>query len=187
MFKTSATENQGYFVGRYEARTTVSRGSNNVALTEVNVKPNDFVYNYITQIDAAEQSKSMYNKDINNFTSDLINSYAWDTTILFLQEFDNRTSKPKPYSWQTSLNNNFAIKGTNNFTNTSQHDKICNIWDMASNNYEWTTETATISSPCVLRGGLYNMSDHYTSYRYSITKNSALTSYTFRPIIYIKN
>ncbi len=41
-----------------------------------------------------------------NFESDLMNSYAWDTAIVFLQKFDNRANKAslKPYSRQNSLN-----------------------------------------------------------------------------------
>ena len=38
----------------------------------------------------------------NNFKSDLVNSYAWDTTIVFAQTFDNRLDKTNQYSKQTS-------------------------------------------------------------------------------------
>ena len=88
-------------------------------------KPDSQVWNYVTQNKAAELSKDMY-KD-KTFTSDLMNSYAWDTAIVFIQKVTN-----KNYANQNSLNeNDIANQGTNNLAVANQ-DKICNIWDMAS-------------------------------------------------------
>jgi len=157
-------------------------------LTVATVKPNDYVYNCITQPDAATQSRTMYNSNTSNFTSDLMNSFAWDTAIVFLQEFDNRTSKPKAYSIQSGLNSSLAEKGTNNSTNTAEQDIICNIWDMASNNREWTTETYPYSyKSWVSRGGLYNLNTYYTSIRCYDSTSTAYDRISFRPILYLKN
>ncbi len=139
---------KGYYIGRYEARTTVQRTTTGDATTIVTEKIEDPVYNYVTQLQASERSRNMYASE--NFESDLVNSYAWDTAILFLQEFDDRADKSIKYSLQTSLNNSVSQTGTTT-------DKICNIYDMASNCYEWTTETAInntnpASIPCVERG-----------------------------------
>lgn len=139
---------KGYYIGRYEARTTVQRTATGDATTIVTEKIEDPVYNYVTQLQASERSRNMYASE--NFESDLVNSYAWDTAILFLQEFDDRADKSIKYSLQTSLNNSVSQTGTTT-------DKICNIYDMASNCYEWTTETAInntnpASIPCVERG-----------------------------------
>jgi len=189
MFKTSATENQGYFVGRYEARTGTKRTSN-TTLTVATVKPNDYVYNCITQPDAATQSRTMYNSNTSSFNSDLMNSYAWDTAIVFLQEFDNRTKKYGVYSIALSLNYSLAEKGTNNLS-ASQQDKICNVWDMASNAYEWTTETsiyANFKLPCVLQGGLCgSTNDAGTRDSTSTTDAGALGYNAFRLALYLKN
>ena len=137
-FKNKAQNNYGYYIGRYEAR------KNGTQLTE---KANDTVFNKITQTNASRVSIEMYNE--NNFESDLMNSYAWDTAITFLQKFDNRSNKSIPYSRQISLNyDNLAIKGTNNLSNIDNQDVICNIWDMASNCSEWSTETC---QPCTVR------------------------------------
>ena len=186
-FKTSVTKNGGYYIGRYEARTATKRTSN-TTLTPVTIKPNDYVYNNITQPQAATQCRNMYNSNTSSFTSDLINSYAWDTAIVFLQEFDNRSNRPTVYPLQTSLNTSLAEKGTNNLSNTSQQDKICNIWDMASNDWEWTTETSTESGyPCVVRGGLYNRDYNYPSYRTSLSTDRSSGLDSFRPLLYLKN
>ena len=129
----------------------------------------------ITQPDAATVSRGMYSDS--NFESDLMNSYAWDTAIVFLQKFDNRANKTKPYSRQNSLNtrsDGLASQGTNNLSDASKQDVICNVWDMASNCNEWTTETSSDSSrPCTYRGGYYN---------YSKASARALASATVRAI-----
>lgn len=138
----------------------------------------------MTQNKASELSKNMYN-NILPFTSDLINSYAWDTAIVFEQAFDNRTTdKTWLYSKQNSLNTSLATTGTNNLTDTTKQDKICNIWDMASNCWEWTTETYSYSNyPCVNRGGGYRDSCNYTSSRYSQLHDRCLQPQFFPPTL----
>ena len=179
-FINSAKTNHGYYIGRYEARKSLSGN-----LTEVGT---DSVYNNINQLNAATASRNMYTSD--KFTSDLINSYAWDTAIVFEQKFDNRTTdKTKPYSKQTGLNMaSLATTGTNNLTDTTKQDKICNIWDMASNCLEWTTETdndATLNIPCTCRGGNYNYSSHDTSNRFRTQLYTSESYYSFRPLLYV--
>ena len=118
----------------------------------------------------------MYNSI--NFTSDLMNSYAWDTVILFLQSCGTNTK----YSRQSSLNiDSIASTGTIN-------DKQCNVYDIASNVREWITETSSYPEhPCVGRGGNYVYSNDYASYRtYDIISYSA-DRIGFRPILYIND
>ena len=185
VFKTSATKNKGYYIGRYEARSVTPRTASSNALAQVTVKPNDYVYNYVTQPQAANLARNMYGED-KKFTSDLINSYAWDTAIVFLQTFDNRTDKTKPYSRQNSLNTSLAPQGTNHLTDLAKQDKICNIWDMASNDFEWSTETRSRSgTPCVDRGGSYNDSNYYTSRRTGNSTSIAGDYDGFRPALYL--
>ena len=50
-----------------------------------------YVYNYVTQQQAADLSRNMYDST-KSFTSDLMNSYAWDTATLFLQECGNNVT-----------------------------------------------------------------------------------------------
>ena len=181
-FKNKVTNTtHGYYIGRYESRKNG---------TQVTVKASDTVYNKITQPDAATVSRGMYSSD-SNFESDLMNSYAWDTAIVFLQKFDDRANKAslKPYSRQNSLNTSrdgLASQGTNNLSDASKQDVICNVWDMASNCSEWTTETYSGSGfPCTNRGGYYGNSSIYTSYRnYSYTSVS-FGGISFRSLLYM--
>ena len=173
-FKNSVKANGGYYIGRYEARTTTARNDEGNASTQITEKGTDQVYNYVTQKQAAEQAQGMYAS--NNFTSDLMNSYAWDTAITFIQKCTDKTN----YANQSSLNTSFLSTGTTN-------DNPCNIFDMASNVPEWTTETSGASNkPCVGRGGYY-----YNSYYfYTSSRNNGYTSnsgrdFGFRPLLYL--
>ena len=184
-FRESAINNGGYYIGRYEARTTTPRSvsTENNSLSKITVKPNDYIYNWVTQLQAAKLSQEMYSDS--SFESDLMNSYAWDTAIDFLQKCDDRiASNSKPYSIQNSINTVFANKGTNNL---ELQDVICDVYDMASNCYEWTTETCnTDGYPCVLRGGNYDSSDHCTTSRNLNITTRSHERLAFRPILYVK-
>ena len=186
-FRKSAKDNHGYYIGRYESRdksATSARTSSSVETNQLVCTANNYVYNYITQPKAAELSRGMYSDS--NFESDLMNSYAWDTAIVFLQKFDNRENKTNPYSQQTSLNDSFANQGTNNLSDASKQDVICNVYDMASNCVEWTTETYSNSyPPCTFRGGFYSYSGGYTSYRNSTFTSSSNDNLSFRSLLYM--
>ena len=172
-FKTKASEtgSGGFYIGRYEARKNSSG-----AITE---KGTDSVWNNITQPNAATQARNMYD-NTKPFTSDLMNSYAWDTATVFLQTLGTNTR----YSMQNSINTgSVATTGTNNKTTK---DVQCNVYDMASNVWEWTTETSSSSSyPCVDRGGHYSHSNFYTSCRNDYSTSSSISSIGFRPLLYV--
>ncbi|MCI8637553.1 MAG: hypothetical protein HFJ36_07095 [Clostridia bacterium] len=90
----------------------------------------------------------------------------------------------KKYSRQNSLNTSLANKGTNNLT--ENQDKICNIWDMASNVVEWTTETSSDPDyPCAIRGGVYGHSNGYSAIRDFGDSVNAYDNVTFRPLLYL--
>ena len=164
-FKTSVATNGGFYIGRYEARKNSSG-----KLTTVKT---DSVWNKITQPNAATYSKKMYSAGV---TSELMNSYAWDTATLFLQTFGENNK----YSRQNILNTGIlALNGTDN-------DKQCNVYDMASNVYEWTTETCSYSSgPCTIRGGGFSNSDYYTSFRGFGSTFHSFSIVGFRPLLFL--
>ncbi len=123
------TGNGGYYIGRYEARKNAEGNVTSLST--------DSVWNSINQATATSKSQGMYpdGYKTGTFSSDLINSYAWDTAIVFLQTFDNRKDTTTPYAYRNSLN-----VGSVNLAGTGK-DLICNIYDMASNCLEWSTET----------------------------------------------
>ena len=189
-FRKSVKNNNGYYLGRYEARdkdTTEGRAETSAKTNQVVCTANNYIYNYVTQPEAATLSRTMY-KD-SNFESDLMNSYAWDTAIVFLQKLDNRSNKEnmKPYSMQSSVSGNIiARKGTNNLEDISKQDVICNIWDMASNFLEWTTETSNCNDgECTFRGNSFTYPHYSPRGRHYLEKDSVYADDSFRPIIYI--
>ena len=181
-FIESANINNGYYIARYEASygkagsdgkiKAESKISSNFRETEETPNSEGMLWNFITQPDAALACRNIYNT--NKFKTDLMNSYAWDTAILFIQKFSNDSL----YSIKTD--------GSKIMKNTGKTgDKVCNIFDMSGNLPEWTTETYTgVSGPCVFRGGSQGSDQRYTSQRDCRSVNDVLNWITFRAILY---
>ena len=123
--------------------------------------------------------------DTTDYASDLVNSYAWDTAIIFIQTY----STGEDASSYASKN-----KSTSRANTGKNPDKYCNIWDMSGNVYEWTTEYTTYSNgnnfyPCVVRGGFFSTNDSsaycntYGSFNHFGTTNPGLG---LRSLIYVK-
>ena len=176
-FKIKAECSHGYYIGRYEARTDTERIDKSDKLKQVTTKPNDYVYNLVTQAQAATLSQEMYAGT--TFESDLMNSYAWDTATLFLQSFGNNSK----YSRQTSLSTELENQGTNN---TSTKDVECNVYDMASNYFEWSTESYSKEKEnCTFRGGSPTHSTYSTKTRGVLANYDGFLDDSFRPIVYL--
>ena len=122
-----------------------------------------------------------------NFESDLINSYAWDTAIVFIQEFSGDTN----YSMQVGINTEEEIQkcGESILSEVDSGDEAqdirCNIYDMAGNTYEWSTETfASTASSRIYRGGNDFYTYAYTSNR-EVTSGGSNKSISCRPTLYL--
>ena len=87
-------------------------------------------------------------------------------------------------SVKANFTGNLVEKGSNG---TGIEDVICNVYDMACNCEEWSTETSSITGyPCVGRGGSYNSNgDDFTFYRGNIVASASYDSGSFRPILYL--
>lgn len=168
-FKANATAKGGYYLARHES----NRGAGERALSR-----SDMPWTYLQQSSAADTCRNTYSDEF--IESDIANSYAWDTALVFIQTYSGNNK----YSRQTSLNTSLGKTGERADNST---DKACNIYDMASNCYEWTTEITSSNKPSlVLRGGAYG-TDYTASSR--ITNSKDLNNFnkiSFRSIIYIK-
>ena len=201
-FKTSVKEiNHGYYIGRYEAgvmdynssvlTSNTNKETNWTGYTGGNIKlvckKEQQVWNYVTQNKASELSRDMYKSEA-KVTSDLINSYAWDTAIVFIQKCGTE-SNSSTYSYTVGQSSTSTSEpqttGTNILKATSKADKQCNIFDMAGNCNEWTTETFSYSSPCVFRGGDCFSSVYCTSSRNVNSTSGAYSADSFRPLLYL--
>ena len=124
----------------------------------------------------------MYNNDSSvGVESDLVNSYAWDTAIVFIQAMGNGNEN---YANKESVNSSRANTGTIG-------DEVCNIHDMASNYCEWNTEYSTdtyrsYAYPCVNRGCDIDRAGDYTASRHISFATNKNTTVSFRPLLYVK-
>ena len=180
-FISTTLANGGYYIARFEASGTASK---------VTSKYDQTVLRNITQPNAAKAAREMYGEIKENnklvYASDLVNSYAWDTAIIFIQTYSTGEDASSYASQNKSTS--FAKTGKNN-------DKYCNIWDMSGNAYEWTTEYSTYSFnsnvyPCVSRGGYYvtdgGGARNYTSYRGDDGTTLSISRYSLRSLLYVK-
>ena len=176
-FIDSVKANGGYYIARYEASYGTdgkanSKVSSSYSATTAPTKEGT-LWNFVTQLSAATASRNLYT----TATTDLVNSYAWDTAIVYIQNF----SEDADYSYQVgkSIKNSLTNTGVNN-------DEVCKINDMSSNTREWTTEyTNSTNSPCAGRGGYYGPSDYYTCVRTYHYATGSYETYSFRAILYI--
>ena len=191
-FVTKTLSIGGYYIGRYEAGDALATSSERIYSTSdtnpIVCKEGVYPYNYITQPQAANLCQNMYRSA--NFTSDLINSYAWDTAIVFIQE----CSGDKNYSTQIGENTETYLQKVRESTladvdsGDESKDVRCNIYDMAGNTKEWTTETYSYTSiPCVFRGGYYFNWDGYAGIREDDTyyTSDSVHYIACRPTLYL--
>ena len=195
-FIEKTESNKGFYIARYEASygSGYNSSGTDTATKFANAKPLSKVstanstssmnykegtlWNFITQPQAALVSQNMYKND-KYVESDLINSYAWDTAIVYIQAMGNS-------NYANQADGNGTLKNTG-----STEDEKCKIFDMAGNLYELTTEysTNTTSSrayPCTSRGGNYYGSGLYTSSRSSGSATISYDFVSFRPLLYVK-
>ena len=182
----NSIKNKGYYIGRYEVGDNDANEARNFDDYTSNpdsipvVKESKWPYNYVNQLDASRLSKNMYSTN-NNFESDLINSYAWDTAIQFIQTFSDN----KLYSEQHAVQGNIKQTGSIDIASNS-YDVKCNIYDMANNTSEWSTETGIKDEfPCTARGGVFNQENYVSFGRYYGGTISSHATYSFRTILYI--
>ena len=158
-FISSTLNYGGYYIGRYECgilgtnKTTtevyIERNGKHIAKNELNyfysgsisigIQPNLGVWNNISQNDASKVSQRIYN---NGIKTDLINSYAWDTAMIFIEKCGNEINSKEYAYYELNVSNNILdVTGTYR-EELNDYDIQCNIFDLASNAKEWTTESS---------------------------------------------
>ena len=197
-FKDSVIKNGGYFLGRYEAGIVGGTLAENPSITAPDknytywmggtlvCKAGQQVWNWVTQNRASELCKNIDNS-YTGVTSDLINSYAWNTAIVFIQAcgIESNSSNYANQVGKSTTPSVLSKTGEALLADIKRVDKQCNIYDMAGNCWEWSTETSNSAiSPSVSRGGYYGNGTYNTSYR-SLNTTTYTTEYiSFRPLLY---
>ena len=178
----SVKENGGYYIGRYEASfasgtsydnyKAATKVSDEIFINTSSPAPvmeyrEGVLWNYILQPNASKVAINTY-ADSTSVKSDLMNSYAWGTAIVFIQECG-----------YTNYAN--TIK-TGEYLNTGEsRDEVCKINDMAQNLNDLTTEysnnnynsTSSNNNPATYRNAgtrTYTVTGFpYSSYGFRLT------------------
>ncbi len=168
-FVNSVKSNKGYYIGRYEASfasgtsiddyKAASKVSTGYSEDSMNYTEGT-LWNYITQLDASKVAINTYSES-SSVKSDLVNSYVWNTAIVYIQEAGTLNYANKTIAYDKMSNTGNLAEGVK--------DEACKIHDMASNLAEWTTEYSshTLDNwnyPCTGRGGNYSDDTTYTSF-----------------------
>ena len=166
--KTSVERYKGFYIGRYEAgdkentEAKTLRSSNDVTKT-VTIKANQAPYNNVTKTQAITLAEGFATKQGYKAKTKLVSSYAWDTTIAFMQKVNSdygSSSEEGNYKDTTFSYTDITgarqtkAKNSNVLVPTGQTTPVCNIYDMGGNVFEWTTESCSNTDyPCAGRGG----------------------------------
>ena len=169
--KTSVERYKGFYIGRYEAgdkentEAKTLRSSNDVTKT-VTIKANQAPYNMVTRTQAVSLAEGFATKQGYKAKTKLVSSYAWDTTIAFMQkvnsDYGNSSEEGNYYDTRfsyTDITGANQTKATNSvvLVPTGQTTAVCNIYDMGGNVWEWTTESCSYTDyPYARRGGNYS-------------------------------
>ena len=95
--KNSVMEYKGFYIGRYEAgdkdsteaSTPALRTSSSSTSNKVSIKKGQAPYTYVTRTQAISLAEGLKTQQNYNATTKLVSSYAWDTTIEFIQKVNS--------------------------------------------------------------------------------------------------
>ena len=181
----------GFYIGRYEAGVPEGDSSTSNKTGIPVSKKGAIVWTDINYTNAKVNAESMINNEYAQ--TGLLTGKAWDTTCHFIEDslssinasasltdsryYGNHSNSLVP------ANENSGTKRTAGF---SENWKTKNIYDLAGNVWEWTSEA--YSSSFIRRGGSYNYdgSVNPVSYRSGYSASVANGVIGFRLRLYIK-
>ena len=177
--KTSVERYKGFYIGRYEAGDKESTGttkatfrtSSSDASNSVTIKADQVPYSCVTRTKAVSLAEGFATKQGYKAKTKLVSSYAWDTTIAFIEKTVNNygssssqgnySNTSVTYKDITDESKPEKTKAENSslLVATGQTTPVCNIYDMGGNVFELTTEFSSDTyNPSAKRGGNYSTS-----------------------------
>ena len=174
--RASVDAYKGFYIGRYEAGDKESTGTTKATFrtsssdtsNSVTIKADQVPYSCVTRTQAVSLAEGFATKQGYKAKTKLVSSYAWDTTIAFIEKTVNNygssssqgnySNTSVTYKDITDESKPEKTKAENSplLVATGQTTPVCNIYDMGGNVFEWTTESYSITNfPYARRGGSY--------------------------------
>ncbi len=206
--KSSVELYKGFYIGRFEAGTSKQRTSEDKNTTmpgdgiiaksgKPQFKKALYPYSVVTYQQANYIASKLYSSSSDSVISRLPSSYAWDTTLKFIEknysyypmsnnEGNYREKEFKFMEVDGAIQKKYADEGM--IVPTGETTPVNNISDMGGNVWEWTTENYKNGSinNMTRRGGDY--SDYFPA-AYRSNSNSSTTAgdfLGFRVTLFIK-
>lgn len=167
----------GFYVARYEAGREID---NEKPVSKAGVIP----WTQIVWEKARNLSKEMYSEN-DYFQTDLINSYAWDSICNWMRSTGTNIDDSTNYgNYQNSSN------GLNKVVETGSNIrwKVNNIYDMAGNAWEYTTEQYGDHERYHIGrgGGYWNYGNYYPISTRGTSEDGSDLYIGFRVVLYLK-
>ena len=185
----------GFYIGRYEAGIPNGDTSPSNKIGIPVSKKGAIVWTYIDYTNSKASAEKMISNEY--VQTGLLTGTAWDTTCHWIEDSlssingsASLTDSRYYGNYKDSLAPANKNSGTKRKAGYSENWKTKNIYDLAGNVCEWTSETLSSISHFVFRGGSYNSgsggSGHPVSYRDINGASSTYDYFGFRVRIYIK-
>jgi Tfp pilus assembly protein PilE len=204
----------GFYIARYESSfdynsgnvRAASKKSTGVLKTDWSTLRDEahsgYLWNWINCSDAKKYSESMasvtngYNYDTTKVGTNLITGQQWDAVMKWIQNTGNNVTTDST-SWGNYRNATFTYelptagtKAVNSSTllNTgaAKRNMVKNIYDLAGNSCEWTSEI--YAAYPIARGGHYYStgSEYPAAYRGNYGSTMCDPAFAFRVVLYVK-